>query len=89
MQIFYFNDDYLYIYEDVIDDLSEIPKNATDVQPVGFYLPKFDPESNEWSESASQEYIDGVQPVYQPSELEIVRQQQAELVFTLMMKGVI
>lgn len=89
MQIFYYDNNYLYIGEDVLGEFDEIPENATDIQPIGFYLPKFDPEKGEWLESASQEYIDELQPIIQPSELELIRQQQAELVFTLMMKGVI
>lgn len=89
MQIFYYDENYLYLGEDIIEDFEDIPENATDVQPIGFYLPKFNPEKDEWYESASQEYIADLQPDTQPSELEVVRQQHAELIFMLMMKGVI
>ncbi|MER3120790.1 hypothetical protein ABQG71_06260 [Bacillus altitudinis] len=89
MQIFYYDENYLYLGEDAIEDFEDIPENATDIPPKGFYLPKFNPEKDEWSESATQEYIDDLQPVIQPSEIEVLRQQHAELVFTLMMGGVI
>lgn len=89
MHIFYYDENRLYICEDIIDDLAKIPENATDVQPIGFVWPKFNPDTKEWYESASQEVIDSLKPKFEPSEFELVRQQQAELVFTLMMKGVI
>ncbi|KQU11548.1 hypothetical protein ASG46_10105 [Bacillus sp. Leaf49] len=85
MQIFYYDDQFMYLYEDVIDDAIEIPDNATDVQPVGFYLPKYDPKKKSWSESASKEYIDSLQPKPQPSALEIMEEQIAELYYLLAM----
>ncbi|KLK98104.1 phage like protein [Bacillus pumilus] len=79
--------------EEILVDLEngdEIPEGYTSIQPQnGLYIAKFDPDKEEWFESATQEYIDGLQPVIQPSEIEILRQQHAELVFTLMMGGVI
>nr|WP_285858412.1 hypothetical protein [Bacillus safensis] len=69
-----------------------IPKNCTTIAPPdnpSLYKPRFDPAKEEWFEFATQEYIDGLQPVVEPSDLEIVRQRQAEIVFILMMKGVL
>ncbi|QNH48763.1 MULTISPECIES: hypothetical protein [unclassified Bacillus (in: firmicutes)] len=68
----------------------EIPEGYTPVKPQdGLFIATFDPEKEEWFEGATQEYIDSLFPEAAPTELELVRQQQAELVFTLMMKGVI
>ncbi|MGK9388827.1 hypothetical protein [Bacillus sp. RK1064] len=79
--------------EDILIDLEngeEIPEGYTPVKPQGgLFIATFDPEKEEWFEGATQEYIDSLFPEAAPTELELVRQQQAELVFTLMMKGVI
>ncbi|QLI77176.1 hypothetical protein [Bacillus pumilus] len=73
-----------------VENGEEIPEGYTAVRPQdGLFIKTFDPEKEEWCEGATQEYIDSLFPEAAPSELEIVRQQQAELVFTLMMKGVI
>ncbi|NOL32124.1 hypothetical protein [Bacillus altitudinis] len=79
MHIFYYDEEYLYVCEDVISDDDEIPKNATDVQP-GFYLSKYDPQKKEWYESATQEYIDSLKPKpLPPSDIELLKQQNAVL----------
>lgn len=83
MQIFYYDKDYMYLYEDVIEDSMNMPENVTDVQPVGFYLPKFDPKKKAWYESASKEYIESLQPKPQPSALEIMENQITELYYLL------
>lgn len=74
--------------EDVISDYDEIPKNATDVRLLeGLYLPKYNEEKREWSETATQEYIDSLQPKPQPSALEIMEDQIAELYYLLAMRS--
>ncbi|MBQ4817685.1 hypothetical protein IHP72_15630 [Bacillus pumilus] len=79
--------------EELLVDLEngeEVPESYTSIQPQnGLYIAKFDPEKEEWHEAATQEYIDDLQPEFKPSEIEVLRQQHAELVFTLMMGGVI
>ncbi|WP_353854817.1 hypothetical protein [Bacillus sp. Bos-x628] len=73
-----------------VENGEEIPKGYTSVQPQnGLYIAKFDAEKEKWYESATQEYIDGLQADYQPTELDLLRQQHAELVFTLMVKGAV
>lgn len=73
-----------------VENGEQVPDGYTQTQPQdGLYIAKYDPDKDEWFETASQDYIDGIKQEYFPTELEIVRQQQAELVFTLMMKGVI
>ncbi|MEH3000165.1 hypothetical protein [Bacillus pumilus] len=63
MHIYYYDENFKYQGEDVISDYDELPKNATDVRPQdGLYLPKFDETKRVWFESASKEYIEGLQP---------------------------
>lgn len=73
----------MYIGEDVISDYDELPKNATDVRPEGLYLPLYDEKKRTWSESASKEYIESLQPKPQPSEMEIMQKEIAELYYLL------
>ncbi|RAP08553.1 hypothetical protein C2W58_00911 [Bacillus pumilus] len=73
-----------------VENGEEVPEGFTSAKPQdGLFIATFNPDKEEWFEGATQEYIDSLFPEAAPSELEIVRQQQAELVFTLMMKGVI
>ncbi|MBU8575957.1 hypothetical protein [Bacillus pumilus] len=63
MHIYYFDENFKYQGEDVISDYEEMPKKATDVRPKkGLYLPEYDADKREWFESASKEYIEGLQP---------------------------
>ncbi|PCK17171.1 hypothetical protein CEY02_20130 [Bacillus pumilus] len=62
MHIYYYNENFKYQGEDVIDH-DELPENATDVRPQeGLYLPEYDEKKRRWFESASKEYIESVQP---------------------------
>lgn len=87
MQIFYYDENFMYIGEDVINDYDELPKNATDVRPEGLYLPVYDEKKKEWFESATQEYIDSLQPKPQPSKIEIMEKEIAELYYLLAVGG--
>ncbi|AOC55343.1 hypothetical protein [Bacillus pumilus] len=92
--VYKYNDEFVWQPgEEILVDAEnggEIPEGYTPIQPQnGLYIAKFDPEKDEWFEAASQEYIEDLQPDYKPSEIEVLRQQHAELVFTLMMGGVI
>lgn len=88
MQIFYYDEEFIYLCEDVISEFGEIPENATDVRPRdGLYVAKFDPDKEEWSESATQEYIDSLQPKPQPSKTEIMEQQIADLYYLIALGG--
>ncbi|MCY7711320.1 hypothetical protein P4T38_11035 [Bacillus safensis] len=81
------------VAEEILVDVEngeEIPEGYTSVRPQdGLFVATFDPEKEEWFEGASQEYIDSLFPEAAPTEIEVLRQQHAELVFTLMMGGVI
>ncbi|MGG1960910.1 MULTISPECIES: hypothetical protein [Bacillus] len=53
MHIYYYDENFMYTGEDVID-FQEVPENATDVRPKkGLYLPKYAADKREWFESAS------------------------------------
>lgn len=63
MHIYYYDENFMYTGEDVISEYDEMPKNATDVGlPKGLYLPKYNEEKREWSETATQDYIESMQP---------------------------
>ncbi|PRS34061.1 hypothetical protein C6X96_06865 [Bacillus pumilus] len=88
MHVYYYDENFMYTGEDVISDYDKLPKNATDVRlPEGLYLPKYNEKKRAWSESASKEYIDSLQPKPQPSVLEIMENQIAELYYLLAIGG--
>ncbi|QWS49393.1 hypothetical protein JNUCC24_12855 [Bacillus sp. JNUCC-24] len=63
MHIYHFDENFKYQGEDVISEYDELPKNATDVRPKeDLYLPEYDADKREWFESASEEYIESLQP---------------------------
>ncbi|MGN7489487.1 hypothetical protein [Bacillus altitudinis] len=63
MHIYYYDENFMYTGEDVISEYDEMPKNATDVAlPKGLYLPKYNEEKREWSETATRDYIESMQP---------------------------
>ncbi|MBQ4816414.1 hypothetical protein IHP72_09210 [Bacillus pumilus] len=86
MHIYYYDENFKYQGEDVIDH-DELPKNATDVRPEGLYLPVYDEKKKEWFESASKEYIDGLQPKPQPSKIDLMEKQVAELYYLFALGG--
>ncbi|WLP59165.1 hypothetical protein [Bacillus pumilus] len=87
MHIYYYDENFKYQGEDVIDD-EELPKNAKDVRPQeGLYLPEYDEKKRVWFESASKEYIESLQPKPQPSKVEIMEKEIAELYYLLAVGG--
>ncbi|MFJ5965532.1 hypothetical protein [Bacillus sp. NPDC093026] len=64
-----------------VENGEEIPKGYTSVQPQnGLYIAKFDAEKEKWYESASQEYIDGLQPdPLPPDDVTLLKKQMALL----------
>ncbi|WP_224930524.1 hypothetical protein [Bacillus safensis] len=64
-----------------IPDDAEIPEGFTDVQPQdGLYSAEYNPTNKTWSESATKEYIDSLQPAPSPpSDIELLKQQNADL----------
>ncbi|MEK5298612.1 hypothetical protein [Bacillus sp. FSL R5-0659] len=92
--VYKYDDDFIYLPSaDILLDIEngeEIPEGYTPVKPQGgLFIATFDPDKGEWFEGATQEYIDSLFPKAPPTEIEVLRQQHAELVFTLMMGGVI
>ncbi|MGM0967062.1 MAG: hypothetical protein ACQEWR_00675 [Bacillota bacterium] len=81
MHIYYYDENFMYIGEDVISDYDEPPKNTTSIRPQdGLCLPMYNEKKEEWSESATQEYIDSLQPdPGPPSDIELLKQQNADL----------
>ncbi|KIU13115.1 hypothetical protein SC09_Contig17orf00278 [Bacillus subtilis] len=79
----------------IINDGEDIPEGYTDIPPVnpngaGMYKPMFDKGKSEWRETATQEYIDSLQPPPpEPSELDKLKQQVSDLTFKLLTGGVI
>ncbi|MGM0968708.1 MAG: hypothetical protein ACQEWR_09030 [Bacillota bacterium] len=60
-----------------------IPENCTTIAPPdnpSLYKSRFDQKKEEWFESATQEYIDSLQPIpLPPSDIELLKQQNADL----------
>lgn len=96
--IYAFNLDGLYDHtrDQLVDDNVATPSGYTDSPPMtknaggtytGFYKPKWN--GNNWVESATQDYIDGLKLTPQPTDVEILQQQQADLIYQLMSNEVI
>ncbi|WP_144491124.1 hypothetical protein [Bacillus sp. WP8] len=80
--IYAYDEDFKYIRggDKEIPDDAEIPEGFTDIQPQdGLYLAEYDPASKTWSESATQEYIDGLQTEQPPYDIDLLKQQNAVL----------
>ncbi|APT48089.1 hypothetical protein [Bacillus safensis] len=80
MHIYYYDEKFKYQGEDVIDN-DELPKNATDIRPQeGLYLPEYDEKKRLWFESASEEYIESLQPPEpEPDITDLLKKQSALL----------
>lgn len=71
-----------------IEGDADIPKGYTTVRPQdGLYKGKYNEAKREWYESATQEYIDSLQPKPQPSEMEIMQKEIAELYYLFALGG--
>lgn len=88
MHIYYYDENFKYQGEDVISDYDELPKNATSVRPQeGLYLPMYNEKKKVWSESATKEYIESLQPKPQPSKIDLMEKQVAELYYLFALGG--
>lgn len=88
--IFQYDENFIYVIggDLKITEDGEIPSGYTDVPPQeGLYKAKYDPKKKTWSESASKEYIESLQPKPQPSEMEIMQKEIAELYYLLAVGG--
>ncbi|MGG1103294.1 hypothetical protein ABES74_04370 [Bacillus subtilis] len=92
IMLFKYDSDYNYIpgAEIFIEDGDAIPESFTDVRPTdGLYKAKFDPNKQVWYESATQEYIDSLQPPPpEPSEVDVLAEKVADLYYLIAMGGV-
>ncbi|MCM3045219.1 MULTISPECIES: hypothetical protein [Bacillus] len=68
-----------------VENGEEIPKGYTDKQPPdGLFIAKYYPEKEEWFESATQEYIDSLQPdPPPPDDVALLKKQVALLTLQL------
>lgn len=87
--VFRYDTNGFYLAPVVLKEHEPIPQDCTEIRPPdGLYKGKF--VGVEWVEGLSQEEIDSIQNRPQPlSELELLKKQQTDLAFELMMKGVI
>ncbi|QYG88360.1 hypothetical protein [Bacillus atrophaeus] len=90
--LFKYDEDYNYVDGAgiSIEEGEEIPEGYTDVRPPdGMYKRKFDPIKKVWYESATQEYIDSLQPPPpEPTEFDILEEKVADLYYLIAMGGV-
>lgn len=80
-----------YLEDVILNENDEIPSDCREDKPQdGLYKIKRNATDTGWEEGATQEEIDTIKNVTHPlSELENLKKQQADLIFTLMMNGVI
>ncbi|BAM99157.1 hypothetical protein [Bacillus phage PM1] len=77
----------------IINDGDNIPEGYTDIPPVnpdgsGMYKPVFDKDKSVWRETATQEYIDSLQPPPpEPSELDILSEKVADIYYMIAIGG--
>ena len=84
MHVFYYNENYEYIGEADIDDAELPPKSTTTKISSKMYLPKYDPSTDTWFESATQEYIESVTPPEpEPNPTELLKKQNAVLSYQI------
>lgn len=89
--LFKYDEEYNYVpgAEIFIEEGGAVPVSFTDVRPTdGLYKAKFDPAKKVWYESATQEYIDSLQPPAEPSEVDILAEKVADLYYLIAMGGV-
>lgn len=93
MHVLFYDENYKYAGEDDIEinieEGEKLPPNSTtNPIPSGLYVPKYDPEKEEWIESATKEYIESVTPpAPKPSEIEVLSKQVADLYYLIAMGG--
>ncbi|WP_226567357.1 hypothetical protein [Bacillus stratosphericus] len=88
--IYQYDDKFIYVFggDSKVAEGEEIPAGFTDVQPrEGLYLPKYSEKKKTWSESATEEYIEDLQPKPQPTETEVMKQQIADLYYLIALGG--
>jgi hypothetical protein len=87
-QVFRMNEDGFFLEPVLVPKDAETPFDCTEVVPKdGLYKAKFD--GSEWIEGADETYIASLHVTPEPTEIEKLQKQQADLMFELMMKGVI
>lgn len=87
-QVYRLDSDGFYIEPVVIEPHETLPDCIEVRPPDGLYKAQF--IEGEWIEGMSQDEIEAIKntPV-EPSEIDILKKQQADLIFELMMNGVI
>ncbi|WP_047477084.1 hypothetical protein [Bacillus siamensis] len=89
--LYQYDENFIYVDAGEIEweEGMDIPEGYTDVRPPdGLFKAKFDPENQVWKESASEEYIESLQPPPpEPSETEILAEKVANLYYLVAMGG--
>jgi hypothetical protein len=87
--VYRYDENGIYIEPVELKDDENIPVNCTEVKPMGsFFRGKF--ENGQWIESLTQSEIDELVNAPKPvTELDELKKQQTDLVFTLLINGVI
>ncbi|KXZ22306.1 hypothetical protein AXI58_09960 [Bacillus nakamurai] len=91
MQVYKYDENYIYEFPVVLEDDSPLPDHCTTIPPSdGLYIPKFNTKTKKWVESASEEYIDSLKPLDpEPSETEKLKKVVSDVIYQLMMEGVL
>ncbi|MCY8792303.1 hypothetical protein MOE00_08235 [Bacillus inaquosorum] len=89
IQVYKYDDNFIFETPVIVDEIDanggkSLPNNCTNIAPPdGMYKPKFNPGLNEWGEAATEEYITSLKPTREPSDLELLKQQNALLISQL------
>ncbi|MCC9088785.1 hypothetical protein [Bacillus pumilus] len=82
MWIYKYDDQYIYTpgEEQILNEGEVLPENYTEIPPpVESYIAKYDSRKREWKETASQEYINSLKVKTSPSDLDLLKMQNAFL----------
>lgn len=92
-QVFRYDLDGFYIEPVIVGKDDDVPKDCTELHPNdfgSFIKGKLNADKTAWIEGATQEEIDIIKNMsQQPSEIEQLKKNQTDLIYTLMLKGVI
>ncbi|WP_406588962.1 hypothetical protein [Bacillus atrophaeus] len=91
IQVYKYDENYIFIEPVIVEEDGNgeycIPENCTDVEPISFYKAKFDISKQEWFESATQEYIDSLKNSIEPTDMEVLQKQVADLFYLIATGG--
>ncbi|MED1679250.1 hypothetical protein ACLQ7P_10715 [Bacillus subtilis subsp. subtilis] len=91
IQVYKYDGNYIFIEPVIVEEDGNgnyvIPEYCTEIQPPSFYKAKFDISKQEWFESATQEYIDSLKKPIEPTDIEVLQKQVADIFYLIAVGG--